>query len=196
MSSEEEQAEAPPETKKKSGLMMKLVLVLVLLAVGGGGVFGLMAAGIIGGEHEEPGDNLPKLVMKGDSDPYGAASESSDGGPEFVYGESGSKYRTAYFSFSDDFITNLRGSEGLIQVTLAASTQRDGRVLMWLEKHELAIRSQLLIDLADTPEEDVITPEGKARLQQRMIASINRILTETEGFGGVDRVYFRSLIVQ
>ena len=173
----------------------KIAIPVVLLAAGGGGTFGLMSAGVIGGGEPEEQDNSPKLVMKGEDDPFAlAGADEDDGG--FVYGESGDKYRVAYFSFSEDFVSNLRDSDGLIQVTLAASTKRDGRVLMWLKKHELAIRSQLLVDLADTPEEELETPEGKLKLQQRMVNSINRVLTETEGFGGVDQVYFRSLIIQ
>jgi flagellar FliL protein len=50
--------------------------------------------------------------------------------------------------------------------------------------------------LADTPEEDIQSVEGKGRLQQRLTATINKVLTEAEGFGGVDAVYFRSFLVQ
>jgi flagellar FliL protein len=67
---------------------------------------------------------------------------------------------------------------------------------MWIKKHELAIRSGMLEVLADTPEEDVTTMEGKERLQKRLTAAINKILTQTEGFGGVDAVYFKSFIIQ
>ena len=188
-----------PEGKKKGGLVVKLVGGLVLLAVGGGGVLGAMAAGLIsGGAHaEEAEDNSPKLVKKGEEDPYAAPAE---GGAEaaivYVPGEEGSEYRTVYYTFEDEFTSNLRDSPALVQMSLAASTQRDGRVLMWLTEHELAIRSQLLIDLADTDEGEFMSPEGKERLQKRLVASINRVLTEEEGFGGIDKVYFRSLIVQ
>ena len=67
---------------------------------------------------------------------------------------------------------------------------------MWLKKHELAIRSEMLKVLADTPEEDVSTMEGKEKLQKRLTGSINHVLTEEEGFGGVDAVYFKSFLVQ
>ena len=67
---------------------------------------------------------------------------------------------------------------------------------MWVRKHELAIRSEILVVLADTPEEDAFTPEGKERLQKRLAGAINKVLTQTEGFGGVDAVYFKSFLVQ
>ena len=76
------------------------------------------------------------------------------------------------------------------------STRRDYRVILWMKKHELAIRSAVLIAIADTPEEEVYSPDGKGRLQKRLTAAINKVLTDTEGFGGVDAVYFKSFIVQ
>jgi len=195
VSKKDDKGEAP-EGKKKGGLVVKLVGGLVLLAAGGGGVFGAMAAGLIpGAAHAEEEDNSPKLIRKGEEDPYTVPGEDAEAAA-YVPGETGSEYRTVYYTFADEFTSNLRDSPALVQMSLAASTQRDGRVLMWLTEHELAIRSQLLIDLADTDEAEFMSPEGKERLQARMVASINRVLTEEEGFGGIDKVYFRSLIVQ
>jgi flagellar FliL protein len=192
-----------PETedkpKKKGGMMMKLVMGLGLLGVGGGSAFGLVAAGVIGGGgHEVKEDNKPKLIRKGEEDPYAPKAEGGheEGGMPEIEGEGGSEYRTAYYSFNDEFTSNLKNSQSLVQVALACSTRRDGRVLMWIKKHELAIRSDLLEVLADTPEEDVTTIEGKDRLQKRLTAAINKVLTKNEGFGGVDAVYFKSFIIQ
>ena len=125
-----------------------------------------------------------------------ACGEAGEGGGEEVHGEGGSKYKTSYFTFTEEFTSNLRNSEALIQVSIACSTRRDGRVLMWLKKHELAVRSAMLTVLADTPEEDVYTMEGKQRLQKRLTAAINQVLTSNEGFGGIDDVYFKSFIIQ
>jgi flagellar FliL protein len=113
-----------------------------------------------------------------------------------VLGDGGSEYRTAYYVFAEDFTSNLKNSDGLIQVSLAASTRRDGRVLMWMKKHELAIRSSMLAVLADTPEEDVYTLAGKEHMQKRLTDTINKVLTEREGFGGIDSVYFKTFLVQ
>ena len=54
----------------------------------------------------------------------------------------------------------------------------------------------MLTVLADTPETDIYTLEGKTHLQKRLTAAINKVLSDREGFGGVDAVYFRSFIVQ
>jgi flagellar FliL protein len=54
----------------------------------------------------------------------------------------------------------------------------------------------MLSVLADTPEEDVYTLEGKERLQKRLTAAMNKVLTDREGFGGIDSVYFKTFLVQ
>lgn len=198
--SEKKDKDAKPK-KKGGGMMIKIVGAVVLLAVGGGGVFGLVVSGVIGGHKEAvKEDHKPKLIRKGEEDPFAPkAAEGKEGeggaGAE-VEGDGGSEYRTVYYSFADDFTSNLKDSQALVQVSLAASTRRDYRVILWLKKHELAIRSEMLAVLADTPEGDVQTPQGKERLQARLTAAINKVLTATEGFGGVDAVYFKSFIVQ
>ena len=189
--------ETEKKPKKGKGLMVKALGGLVLLGLGGGGVFAAVQTGMIGGPAEAKEDNNPKLIRKGEEDPYAPKSaEGEEGAGEAVYGEGGSEYRTAYYTYDGDFTANLKGSDSLIQVSIAASTRRDGRVLMWQKEHELAIRSAVLAVLADTTEDEVSTIEGKARLQKRLTAAINKVLIDEEGFGGVDDVFFRSFIVQ
>ena len=185
----------PAKPKKAKGLLLKIVLGLTLVGAGGGGAFGLLAAGIIG-EGQAKEDNSPSLVLKGEDDPYAVAAKGEADGADMIHGEGGSKYRTAYFTFTDAFTSNLRGSNVLVQVSLAASTQYDGRVLMWLKEHELALQSRVLVELADTSAEEIDTPAGKQALQQRLVKAINTVLEEQEGFGGVDAVHFRSFIIQ
>lgn len=185
--------------KKGGGGMMKMLLPVVLLAGGGGGMYGLVAAGVIGGSHEkEKEDNNPKLVRKGEEDPFAPKQEGEKegAGAAEVDGDGGSAYKTSYFVFTEEFTSNLRNSDALVQMSLACSTRRDGRVLMWLKKHELAVRSAMLNVIADTPEEDIGSLQGKERLQKRLTAAINEVLTKEEGFGGVDEVYFKSFLMQ
>lgn len=194
MSDKNDKSDEPK--KKGRGLFKMLLMGVVLLGAGGGTVFGLMAAGILGDRPAEAGESGPQLVLKGENDRYAPPAEGGKQEADVVYGEGGSKYRTAYYSFAEEFTSNLRDTNALVQVSLAASTRRDGRVLMWLDKHELAIRSRILVALADTPEEDIYSPTGKERLQKRLTAAVNDVLTEQEGFGGVDHVHFRTFIVQ
>ena len=193
-----EKAEKPAKSGSK-GMVMMLGVSVAMLAVGGGGAFALVKSGVIGGEKAKHEDNSPKLIKKGEEDPFAPKAEGGkegDGGGKDVEGEGGSPYKTTYFTFPEEFTSNLRASDALIQISVACSTHRDGRIIMWVKKHELAIRSAMLAVLADTPEEEVATIPGKATLQKRLTAAINKVLAEQEGFGGIDNVYFKSFLVQ
>lgn len=194
MSNDAETTDETPK-KKRGGFLKLLILSVVLLGAGGGGTYAAFATGMIGGEHAEPKDTGPKFVLKGEEDPYEVVGEKEEGA-KVVHGTGGSKYRTAYYEFQDEFTSNLAGGMNLIQVSLAASTMKDGRVLMWLHDRELSIRSRILVELASTDAGDLETAEGKLQLQERLTKAINEELIAHEGFGGVDNVYFRSLIIQ
>ena len=200
MSKDKTDKEEKPAKKGKSPMMLIIIVAVVMLALGGGGAFAMVKMGVIGGGAAKVKEELgPKLVKKGEVDPYAPKAEGGkegEGGAPEVEGEGGSPYKTSYYNFSEDFTSNLKGSTALIQVSLACSTHRDGRVLMWLKKHELAVRSAMLSVLADTPDTDVQTIEGKEKLTKRLTAAINQVLVKEEGFGGVDDVYFKSFLVQ
>lgn len=187
-------ADKPEDAKSKGGKMKMVIAGVAMLGVGAGGAYGAFAAGLIGATGDS-GPDLPRLVRKGDTDPYALPSDSKDEGAP-VYGEGGSEYRTAYYSFADSFTSNLSDSPALVQVEIAVSTQHDGRVLAWVKTHELAIRSAILVQLAATPEADVFEVEGRKRLKQRLTEAINAELEEKEGFGGVDAVHFKGFLVQ
>ena len=186
-----------PEPKKKGGKLKVLLFALVLLGAGGGGTYAAFASGMLGEHSAKKEDPNPKLVLKGEDDPYPfvGADGDKDAAP-IVHGVGGGKYRTAYYNFSDDFTSNLADGMTLIQVSLAASTHYDGRVLMWLSEHETALRSRILTELAATSEMDLASPGGKEQLQKRLTKALNETLEQREGFGGIDNVYYRSFIVQ
>ncbi len=190
---------ANKDDKPKGKGKMGLILVAVgMLAVGGGGAAGAMM--FLGGGHgESHAPKGPQLIRKGETDPYAppaAEGEGEGGGAHEAEGDGGDEYRTVYYTFKDEFTSNLKDSDALVQLALACSTRRDGRVLQWLAKHELAIRSHMLSVIADTPEDDMYTIAGKDRLQKRLTKTINDELKKKEGYGGVDAVYFRTLIIQ
>ncbi|KPQ38444.1 MAG: flagellar basal body-associated protein FliL [Porphyrobacter sp. HL-46] len=181
----------------KSGMIKIILGAVLLLGLGAGGAYGAFAAGLFGGGGGPSEPDEPKLVFKGEADPYPlAGAEKAKDGAAPVYGEGGSKYRTAYYSFEESFTSNLADSPGLIQVDLAVSTRRDGRVLQWVHNHELAIRSAILAQLAATTEAEVYDVAGKQKLAARLTRAVNGVLEENEGFGGIDAVHFRGFLVQ
>ena len=195
--SEDAKTETPV---KKKGKMLKLLLAGVGVAalVGGGAGAGLYFAngGLAGGGKAAKPDQ-PQLVLKGEQ----KAAEAEEGGDGAAPakgegGEGGSKYASTYYQLEKEFTSNLRSSAHFIQVGLAVSTNYDGRVIKNVEANELAVRSAVLMTLSDTDEAQVFTPEGKRQLQGRLVASINQVLKEKEGFGGIGNVYFTNFIVQ
>jgi flagellar FliL protein len=198
MSNEATAEAAPPAKPARKGMLVKVFACLGLIGAGGGAAYGLMLRGMIGDAAHAKENNKPKFVLKGEEDPYAPPSDAhnTDDLGDDVDGVGGSPYRTSYYSFAEEFTSNLRTSGHFVQLSLAASTNYDGRVLRWLKKHELAVRSAILIVLADTSEEEAYSVTGKARLQKRLTAAINQVLMQNEGFGGVKDVLFKSYIVQ
>lgn len=184
--------------KSGKGGIIKIALgAVLLLGVGAGGAYGAFAMGLIGtgGGPHKPDE--PRLVLKTEEDPYAVPGSDKDKDAAApVYGEGGSEYRTVYYSFADSFTSNLADSPGLMQVELAVSTRRDGRVLQWVKNHELAIRSAIIAQLAATTEAEAYDVEGKKRLAARLTKAVNQVLEEKEGFGGIDAVHFRGFLVQ
>lgn len=180
--------------KKKKGKLGRLMILLVgvLVLVGGGIGAGLYAAqsglfGGGGGEEEAKDADRPQLVRKASVEGEHAGTKAGEGGVE---------YESSYFAIEKEFTSNLRDSVHFIQIGLAVSTNYDERVIANVQKHELAVRSAVLMALTETDEEQVFTAEGKKALQKRLVTSINQVLQEKEGFGGIGNVYFTNFIVQ
>lgn len=190
-----EETKQPPKKKGKLKTIIMIALGSVLL-VGGGVGAGLYAAGagLAGGAHKEPEDpNRPKLVPRSD------AHETAHGDKKARQIEEAidpGKYKASYYDLAQNFTSNLRDSDGFMQVSVGISTYYDQRVLDRVKEHEMAIRSAVLMTLADQDAFVISTPQGKKELQGKLKKAINDVLVEKEGFGGVDDVYFTNFIIQ
>lgn len=200
-------APAPAPRKKKSGKLLLVVgAPIVLLGTGGGAAVYGMQAGWFSVKPADAHDDAPRLVPKSEETRAGAAAgegghgeggEASGGhGKPTPKGEGGDKYASSYYPLEKEFTSNLQDSVHFVQVGIAVSTPYDARVLDNIKTHEIAIRSQVLLALGETSEEEVFTAEGKRQIQDRLVKAINAVLKEKEGFGGVSNVYFTNFIVQ
>ena len=204
--------------KKKGGKKKLLVGAVALLVLIGGGVgAGVFAAqsGLVGGGHdaaskEDP--NKPHLVPKseqkraseggegegghGGGEGEGDAAASHGEGKPTPEGHGGDKYASTYYAMDKEFTSNLQDSVHFVQAGIAVSTPYDEKVIDNLKTNDIAVRSAILMALGDTPEEQVLTSQGKQQLQKRLTKAINDILQQKEGFGGVGNVYFTSFVVQ
>lgn len=204
-----DKTETPAAPKKgKSKLIILLSLPIVLLGTGGGAAVYGMQAGWFSAKPEEAESDSPKLLPKSEEKRAGAKGEGGEGhgegeaaaegghGKPTPKGEGGDKYASSYYPLEKEFTSNLQDSVHFIQVGIAVSTPYDERVLENIKTHEIAIRSQVLMALGETSEDEVFTAEGKRHIQERLAKAINGVLKEKEGFGGVSNVYFTNFIVQ
>ncbi len=106
------------------------------------------------------------------------------------------KFVTSYYEFPTPFTTNLKNSRKFIQAGLGVGTQYDATVIENLKKHELAIKSEVLLILADTTEADLVGIENRKKVQDKIRDGINTILTEREHFGGIENVFFTTMVMQ
>lgn len=194
--SDKDQGAAPE--KKKGGKKWLFIGVGLIVLVGGGVGGGLYAsnAGLFGGTKahaEKPAG--PRLVPKSEQVRAGAG-EGEGGGGKAPAGSGGEKYASTYYAMEKEFTSNLRESVHFIQVGIAISTPYDDTVIENLKTHEMAVRSQVLLTLGETSEDEVFTAAGKEKLAKRLAVAINGILKQKEGFGGVGNVYFTNFIVQ
>jgi flagellar FliL protein len=207
--SDKTDAPAVPPKKGKSKLIILLGLPIALLGTGGGAAVYGMQAGWFSVKPEEAESNEPKLLPKseekraaakgeGGGEGHGEGEASAEGshGKPTPKGEGGDKYASSYYPMEKEFTSNLQDSVHFVQVGIAVSTPYDGRVLENIKTHEIAIRSQVLMALGETSEDEVFTAEGKRHIQERLAKAINDVLKEKEGFGGVSNVYFTNFIVQ
>jgi len=105
-------------------------------------------------------------------------------------------YVTSYYTFPDDFTTNLRGSKAFLKISVGVSTQYDETVINNVERHQLALRSEVLGVVSEFSIEDVEGKPGRDALAENIQVAINKKLEDLEGFGGVEGVFFTSFVLQ
>lgn len=191
---------------KKKGGGMKLIIIALgaVVLTAGGTVGGLYATGMLGGAHAAAADHGPKLVPKSEQKRAGADGKDGEGGhggeassgSKPPSGSGGDQYASNYYALDKDFTSNLQNSVHYIQVGVAVSTPYDDSVIENLKTNEIAVRSAILMALGDTTEDEVFTSEGKKHLETRLVAAINQVLKQKEGFGGISNVYFTNFVVQ
>ena len=103
---------------------------------------------------------------------------------------------TSYYTFADNFTTNLNKSKQFLQVSVGVSTQYDETVIENVEKHQMAIRSEVLGVIGTYSVDDIDGKIGRDNLANSIKDAINVKLLDLEGFGGVEGVHFTSFVLQ
>ena len=103
---------------------------------------------------------------------------------------------TSYYTFADNFTTNLNQSKQFLQISVGVSTQYDETVIENVEKHQMAMRSEVLGVMGTYSVDDIDGKVGRDKLANSIKDAINMKLEELEGFGGVEGVHFTSFVLQ
>ncbi len=207
-------AEENKNNDEKKGGIVKYILFgfggLALLGIGLGiGMF-------MGGEDTDPSSEISQIIEKKESpekkenaveedlavedcadevkDEEGNCPVGPKKIPKLVPEEE--IFATTYYEFPGNFTTNLKDSKKFLQISLGVSTQYDEQVMVNVESHQLALRSEILGTMSDFTAEAISSREGKAQLAESLKNGINQILENVEGFGGVENVHFTSFVLQ
>lgn len=199
-----EAAEETQEKKKKPIVKILLMVVGALVLIGAGAGGGLLYAKLTKPPEENPLAIVVERKPEGDhgkADDHKPkdAKDGKDQKPAEPQGKpvpSKEKFVTSYFEFPGNFTTNLKGSRRFVQISIGLATQYDKKVIENVQKHEVAIRAEVLAILGEQSEGDVVGIENRKRIQNLLKDAINKVLMERTEFGGIEDVYITGLVMQ
>ena len=95
------------------------------------------------------------------------------------------------------FTVNLAADDsvGFLQTQIQLLTYYD-EVVEQLEKHKPLIRNDLTVLFAQQQSQDLRTPQGKAKLQQEALNTVQGIIDQYGEGGEVDSVFFTDFVMQ
>ena len=185
-------ADAEAKPKKKGGKKKKLILLLLVVLLGAGGGYYAMYG--MPGSHpaaEDEHSDEPQLVVRdGVTASAAARTAARTGRPDPRI------FKTTYIPLEGNFTSNLRGGDAFVQIGLGLSTFYDDHVKENVERNMMAIRSAIILTISEADPVEITTLSGKEALKEALKNAINRVLTNREGFGGIDDVYFASFVTQ
>ena len=147
---------------------------------------------------EQVEELIEKKLQQAGQLPSSEGEDEAAAEPEKVYKDTPSTdtFVTSYYTFPDNFTTNLKGSKAFLQVSVGVSTQYDETVIENVEMHQLALRSEVLGVVSEFTVEEVEGKTGRDQLADGIKDAINKRLEDLEGFGGVEGVYFTAFVLQ
>lgn len=201
------ESKAAKETGKGSGGKKWLLTGIgALLLAGGSAGAAIYATGGMAPANPVDDPNRPKLVLRNDEPEADAAAGDASGEAPPKEGTVSvpndrikidpAKYEVTYFQIEQPFTANLADGSGFIQIGISLATYYDGKVIANIKRQDVPIRSAVLMTLSEQDPATLSTSQGKQMLQRELAQAINMVLRQKEGFGGIDNVYFNSLVIQ
>jgi flagellar FliL protein len=106
------------------------------------------------------------------------------------------RFENTYMEIERPLVANIVNSRKVMQVKVAIMTHYDDRVVANMEKHEFAIRSEMLDVMRKIDETRISEPNFRSDLAEQLKIAVNSVLERYEDFGGVEEVMFTEFVVQ
>jgi flagellar FliL protein len=196
----EEEVEVEIEEKKGGGLVKILLFVIIgilVIAISIGAT--LFLTGFFDAKPivvDENGNVITQEVAAGEA---GAEVDPSAQQPLAKVAKDlpeGQKFDQLYNEMERKFTVNLLGSKQFCQFTMGFMTHYDQRVVDNVYKHELALRSAILMEVSTYNKDQLSTVSDKQKLANKIKERMNQVLIGYEDFGGIEEVFFTEFVIQ
>jgi len=187
----EEKAESPPPAPKSPG-HMKLVIagaLALFVALVGAQVAGPLLNNMIaaGGAHDAEGaeETPAEEVVEEEVVEEEVPEEEEPLAP------------AVYTALDPPFVVSFDAEDGAryLQLTLQAMA-RDEETVAAVKQHAPAIRNSVLFLLSGYELDVLSTQAGKEQLRADLLVAANEILAKNQVEGGIEELYFTSLVIQ
>jgi len=176
----------------KSKLPIKLIAIVSLIGivVVVGTVVGTL---FITGYFDQP--DPEEMVAEGGVE-SADDEEAEDTGPALLETPNPSRLDTLYHRFETPFTANVSQSRMVMQISVSLMTHYDQLVIDNVINNEDAVRAAINEALSETTEAEVMMPNFRQMLEERVRIRINAMLERLEDFGGIESVLFTEFLVQ
>ncbi|MFT7178054.1 MAG: flagellar FliL protein [Oceanospirillaceae bacterium] len=196
----EEEVEVEIEEKKSGGLVKILLFVIIgilVIAISIGAT--LFLTGFFDAKPVVVDENGNVIIQEAAVGEAGAevdpsAQQPLDKVPKDL--PEGQKFDQLYNEMERKFTVNLLGSKQFCQFTMGFMTHYDQRVVDNVYKHELALRSAILMEVSTYNKDQLSTVSDKQKLAYKIKERMNQVLIGYEDFGGIEEVFFTEFVIQ
>lgn len=163
------------EEGKKGGKKKLIIIILVaLLVLGGGGAAAYF------------------FLFSGDDSDAAAEGEEA-AATEMVQTEGPAIYLDLDQPFVMDFLVS--GKQRYLQLNMTLKSRDQGQIDA-VKLHMPLIRNSLVLLFSSQSFDELQTIEGKQKLKSSAVETINNILTQETGLGGIEDVLFTNFVMQ
>lgn len=180
---EEAGAKAVEAAARKKKLMLLAIVGVVLLLVAGGGTW--LALRLLSGDKTPPAETKVEAAAP-------AAPEKDEKNAQKP------AHKQAMYEVLDPaFLANYQvaGRSHYLQVSLAVMA-RDQGAIDAVSAHMPLLRNRIVILLSGEVFEQLQTDEGRAQLQQKLLAALQEILKKETGKPQIEQIFFINFVMQ